>query len=112
MPAIAVAETVGSLLRPAYLREARQGRRTGGVSDAELRAAEDRWVAREQERAAVTEALWSARLAASEIQWQSEESERFSRAFAHQRTKLGLERWRRAACWVALAIAIGSMLVA
>ncbi|HUL07417.1 MAG TPA: hypothetical protein VLV76_13860 [Candidatus Acidoferrum sp.] len=78
----------------------------------ELRAAEDRLLAREQERAAVTEALWSARLAASEIQWQSEESERFARAFAHQRTKQGLERWRRAACWVALAIAIGSMLVA
>jgi len=78
----------------------------------ELRAAEDRWMAREQERASVTEALWSARLAASEIQWQSEESERFTRALTHQRTKLGLERWRRAACWVALAIAIGSMLVA
>jgi hypothetical protein len=78
----------------------------------ELRAAEDRWLAREQERASVTEALWSARLAASEIQWQADESERFTRAFAHQRTKQGLERWRRAACWVALAVAIGSMLVA
>jgi methionine synthase II (cobalamin-independent) len=44
MPAIARADTVGSLLRPAYLREARQGRRTGSVSDAELRAAEDRAV--------------------------------------------------------------------
>src|SRR5215475_1633499 len=44
MPAIARADTVGSLLRPAYLRQARQGRRTGSVSDAELRAAEDRAV--------------------------------------------------------------------
>ena len=44
MPAIARADTVGSLLRPAYLREARQGRHTGSVSDAELRAAEDRAV--------------------------------------------------------------------
>jgi 5-methyltetrahydropteroyltriglutamate--homocysteine methyltransferase len=44
MPAIARADTVGSLLRPAYLREARQGRRTGSVSDAELQAAEDRAV--------------------------------------------------------------------
>jgi 5-methyltetrahydropteroyltriglutamate--homocysteine methyltransferase len=44
MPAIARADTVGSLLRPAYLREARQGRRTGSVSEAELHAAEDRAV--------------------------------------------------------------------
>jgi hypothetical protein len=78
----------------------------------ELRAAEDRWQAREQERSAVTEALWSARLAANEIQWRSEESERFASAMAHRRTKLTIERWRRAACWVAVAVAIGSMLVA
>ena len=38
MPAIARADTVGSLLRPAYLQEARQGRRTG------LWAAEERAV--------------------------------------------------------------------
>jgi 5-methyltetrahydropteroyltriglutamate--homocysteine methyltransferase len=44
MPAIARADTVGSLLRPAYLREVRQGRRAGHVSDAELRTAEDRAV--------------------------------------------------------------------
>lgn len=44
MPAIARADTVGSLLRPAYLREARQGWRAGSVSAAELRAAEDRAV--------------------------------------------------------------------
>jgi 5-methyltetrahydropteroyltriglutamate--homocysteine methyltransferase len=44
MPAIARADTVGSLLRPAYLRQARQGRRTGSVSDAELQAAADRAV--------------------------------------------------------------------
>jgi 5-methyltetrahydropteroyltriglutamate--homocysteine methyltransferase len=44
MPAIARADTVGSLLRPAYLRQARQGRREGRVSDAELRVAEDRAV--------------------------------------------------------------------
>ena len=44
MLAIARADTVGSLLRPAYLRAARQGRRTGGVSAAELQAAEDRAV--------------------------------------------------------------------
>ena len=41
---VAHAEVVGSLLRPAYLREARQGVRAGRVSDAELRAAEDRAV--------------------------------------------------------------------
>jgi hypothetical protein len=51
-------------------------------------------------------------LAASEIQWRSEESERFASAIAHRRTKLTIERWRRAACWVAVAVAIGSMLVA
>jgi hypothetical protein len=78
----------------------------------ELMAAEDRWQAREQERAAVTDALWSARLAASEVQWRSEESERFAHAFANRNSKLRLERWKRAACWVALAVAIGSMLVA
>jgi hypothetical protein len=78
----------------------------------ELREAEDRWQVREQERATVTDALWSARLAASEIQWRSEESERFASAMAHRRTKLTTERWRRAACWVAIAVAIGSMLVA
>ncbi len=78
----------------------------------ELREAEDRWRAREQQRTAVTDALWRARLAAMEVQWRSEESERFARALAHQRSKLRLERWRRAACWVAVAVAIGSMLVA
>jgi hypothetical protein len=78
----------------------------------ELREAEARWQAREQERAAVTNALWSARLAASEAQWRSEESERFAHALAHQRSKLRFERWRRAACWVAVAVAIGSMLMA
>jgi len=41
---VARADVVGSLLRPAYLREARQGVRQGRVSDAELRAAEDRAV--------------------------------------------------------------------
>ncbi len=41
---IARADVVGSLLRPAYLREARQGARTGTVSEADLRAAEDRAV--------------------------------------------------------------------
>ena len=38
------AEIVGSLLRPDYLRRARQERRTQGVSDSALRAAEDRAV--------------------------------------------------------------------
>ena len=41
---VARADVVGSLLRPAYLREARQGARAGTVSEAELRAAEDRAV--------------------------------------------------------------------
>ena len=67
---------------------------------------------REQERSAVTDALWSARLAANEIQWRSEESERFASAIANRRAKLTTERWRRAACWVAIAVAIGSILVA
>ncbi|HZF33524.1 MAG TPA: hypothetical protein VE914_06965 [Candidatus Angelobacter sp.] len=78
----------------------------------ELMAAEDRWQTREQERAAVTDALWSARLAAGEVQWRSEESERFAHAFANRNSKLQLERWKRAACWVAFAVTIGSMLVA
>ena len=78
----------------------------------ELREAEDRWQMREQERSAVTDALWSARLAASEVHWRSEESERFASAMTHRRAKLRTERWRRAACWVAVAVAIGSMLVA
>ena len=38
------ADVVGSLLRPPYLREARAGMRTGSVSDAQLRAVEDRAV--------------------------------------------------------------------
>ena len=41
---IARSDVVGSLLRPAYLREARQGARAGTVSEADLRAAEDRAV--------------------------------------------------------------------
>jgi 5-methyltetrahydropteroyltriglutamate--homocysteine methyltransferase len=42
--ATARAETVGSLLRPAYLLEARDARRAGTVSEDELRAVEDRAV--------------------------------------------------------------------
>ncbi len=41
---VARADVVGSLLRPAYLRQARQGARAGTVSEADLRAAEDRAV--------------------------------------------------------------------
>src|SRR2546428_11236959 len=41
---IARADVVGSLRRPAYLKEARQGVREGRVSDKELRAVEDRAV--------------------------------------------------------------------
>jgi Cobalamin-independent synthase, Catalytic domain len=41
---VARSDVVGSLLRPPYLREARQGVRQGRVSDAELHAAEDRAV--------------------------------------------------------------------
>ena len=41
---IARSDVVGSLLRPAYLREVRQGVREGRVSAAELHAAEDRAV--------------------------------------------------------------------
>ncbi len=78
----------------------------------ELMEAKTRWQTREQRRAAVTDALWKARLAASAVQWRSEESERFAHALAHQRSKLRFERWRRAACWVAVAVAIGSMLMA
>ncbi len=78
----------------------------------ELMEAEARWQTREQERAAVTDALWSARLAANEVNWRSQESERFAYAMAHRQTKLRFERWRRAACWVAVAVAIGSMLMA
>jgi len=78
----------------------------------DLREAEDRLLAREQERAAVTEALWSARLSAGEIQWRSEEAGRFAQAIANRNSKLRTERWRRAACWVAFGIAVGSMLVA
>ena len=42
------ADVVGSLLRPTYLREARQALRDGRLGDAELRRTEDR---------AVTEAI-------------------------------------------------------
>jgi 5-methyltetrahydropteroyltriglutamate--homocysteine methyltransferase len=38
------ADVVGSLLRPAYLREARRGAREGKISGADLRAVEDRAV--------------------------------------------------------------------
>jgi 5-methyltetrahydropteroyltriglutamate--homocysteine methyltransferase len=41
---IARSDVVGSLLRPTYLRETRQGVRDGRVSEAELHAAEDRAV--------------------------------------------------------------------
>src|SRR5919108_745485 len=41
---IARSDVVGSLLRPAYLREARQAVREGRMSEAELHAAEDRAV--------------------------------------------------------------------
>src|SRR5919109_1751781 len=41
---MARSDVVGSLLRPAYLREVRQGWREGRVSQAELRAVEDRAV--------------------------------------------------------------------
>ena len=41
---IARSDVVGSLLRPAYLREARQGVREGRVSAAELQVVEDRAV--------------------------------------------------------------------
>src|SRR6185437_490293 len=44
MPPIARAETVGSLLRPAYLLEAREARRAGTLTQEELRAVEDRAV--------------------------------------------------------------------
>jgi len=48
MPSTARAETVGSLLRPDYLLEAREARRAGTLSEADLSAVEDR---------AVTEAI-------------------------------------------------------
>ena len=83
-----------------------------GCHARELMEAEARWQAREQERAAVTDALWGARLAAHEVNWRSEESARLAHAMAHRQTKLRFERWRRAACWVAVAVAIGSMLMA
>jgi len=44
MPPTARAETVGSLLRPAYLLEAREARRAGSLGDDDLRAIEDRAV--------------------------------------------------------------------
>ena len=37
-------DVVGSLLRPAYLKDARQAAREGQLGDAELRAVEDRAV--------------------------------------------------------------------
>src|SRR5262245_58863586 len=42
--AIARSDVVGSLLRPAYLHDARRGARAGTVGAAELRAVEDRAV--------------------------------------------------------------------
>ncbi len=44
MTTIPRSDVVGSLLRPAYLRQARQGVREGTVNDAELRTIEDRAV--------------------------------------------------------------------
>src|SRR5207247_5580249 len=44
MPTFARAETVGSLLRPAYLKEARQQRLDGAITQAQLEAVEDRAV--------------------------------------------------------------------
>jgi len=41
---VARSDVVGSLLRPTYLREARQGVREGRASEAELHTAEDRTV--------------------------------------------------------------------
>ncbi len=41
---VARADVVGSLLRPGYLKDARRGARDGTVTDADLRAAEDRAV--------------------------------------------------------------------
>jgi hypothetical protein len=78
----------------------------------ELRDAEARWHAREQERFIVNEALWSARLAAQEIGWRSEESQRFAAAIVNWRMKVRAERWRRAACWFAFCVTIGSLLLA
>jgi hypothetical protein len=78
----------------------------------ELRDAETRWHAREQERFIVNEALWSARLAAQEIHWRSEESQRFAAAIVNWRMKVRTERWRRAACWFAFAVTIGSLMIA
>ncbi|MGE0119209.1 MAG: hypothetical protein AB7S71_06690 [Dongiaceae bacterium] len=78
----------------------------------ELRDAEARWHVREQERLIVHEALWSARLAAQEIHWRSEESLRFAASIANWRMKVRAERWRRAACWFAFTITMGSLLLA
>jgi methionine synthase II (cobalamin-independent) len=45
-PRVGISRTdvVGSLLRPAYLRDARQRRREGKIDDGKLRAVEDRAV--------------------------------------------------------------------
>jgi methionine synthase II (cobalamin-independent) len=45
-PRVGISRTdvVGSLLRPAYLRDARQRRREGKIDDGELRGVEDRAV--------------------------------------------------------------------
>jgi hypothetical protein len=78
----------------------------------DLRDAEARWHVREQERLIVHEALWSARLAAQEIHWRSEESLRFAASIANWRMKVRAERWRRAACWFAFTITMGSLMLA
>jgi hypothetical protein len=78
----------------------------------DLRDAEARWHVREQERLIVHEALWSARLAAQEIHWRSEESLRFAASIASWRMKVRAERWRRAACWIAFSVTMGSLLLA
>jgi hypothetical protein len=77
----------------------------------EMIESDARWHLREQERATVTDALWSARLAASEVCWRSEESERFARAIGHWHARLRSERWRRAASWLVFVVTVGSMLV-
>lgn len=78
----------------------------------DLRDAEASWHVREQERLVVQEALWSARLAAQEIHWRSEESVRFAASIANWRMKVRAERWRRAACWFAFTITMGSLMLA
>lgn len=78
----------------------------------DLRDRQACWSEREAERIAGLESSWSARLAAAEVRWRCEEAERIARVLTLQQSQVRAAAWRRAAGWVLLTVAIGSMVLA